>query len=74
MAYDQKKKDTWKSANRTLFRLLSVYIIVVSLLLLSLYRLVGARMSRGIHGNVKESSGRKRKFGDSWECKGIFRE
>ena len=35
IAYDQKK-DTWKSANRTLFRLLSVYIIVVALLLLSL--------------------------------------
>ena len=47
IAHDQKK-DTWKSANRTLFRLLSVYIIVVALLLLSL--LQACRVPRGTEG------------------------
>ena len=43
-----KKKDTWKSANRTLFRLLSVYIIVVALLLLSLLQACRSQGCRGV--------------------------
>ena len=46
IAYDQKK-DTWKSANRTLFRLLSVYIIVVALLLLLLLQACRSQGCRG---------------------------